>query len=54
MISSTYEATAGINNLAVRAVGQFYQFTYQTDSEMQYNEVYPVPIAQSVTIINPL
>lgn len=50
---SMYETT-DFNNFLIGPVGAYYQFEYHTDREIAYHEVYPVPIAQVVTVTNPL
>jgi len=52
-MSSTYD-TNGLNNFSIGSVGQFYQFIYTTDSEIEYEEVYPLPVPNTLTILNPI
>lgn len=53
VMSSTYDPL-GINNLSVGSSEQYYRFIYQTDLEIDYEEVYPQPVPETLVILNPV
>jgi hypothetical protein len=52
-MSSTYDS-GKLNNFSIGAVGSFYNFIYESDQEYEYEEVYPVPIADLLTLLVPI
>jgi hypothetical protein len=53
IIESTNEPM-GLNNFSNGPVGSYYRFDYITESEISYDEVYTVPIADNLILINPV
>lgn len=53
IMESTYDASNLLNNFTVGKVGFYYLFQYLTNNEIAYDEVYPVPVAEHLTIFNP-
>lgn len=53
ILESTYDVSGSFNNFTVGPVGQYYQFQYLTNNEIAYDEVYPVPVAEHLVVINP-
>lgn len=53
ILESTYDVSGSFNNFTVGPVGSYYLFQYLTNNEIAYDEVYPIPVAEHLTIINP-
>lgn len=53
ILESTYDGSGLLNNFTVGSVGSYYLFKYLTENEIAYEEVYPLPIAEHLTVINP-
>ena len=54
ILETTFEPTGLLNDFTVGPVGSFYQFEYETPQEIAYEQVYPVPIAEHLTVLNPI
>lgn len=54
IIETTDEPSGLLNDFTVGPVGDYYLFEYETIYEIAFDQVYPIPIAEALTVINPL